>query len=318
MMLHTIRRRMLVAALAPVLLVIVLLVGVFFMGRVDDLGAAHQARGRLLVRQVAMASEYGLFSGNTAVLQSAASTVQRETDIRWAGVFDTEGHLMASAGVQPGADFNELLKPEYAQGLQALGLDALVEPITLSKTPLDDMFVLQGDVSPAVPLVLGYAVMVMSRDSLVQRERELAWVTLLVAAIGILLGGILAARLGERVVQPILGVSRRIGRIGQGDFSAPEQMLRDDPLYELQEGLNQMAIRLAWSRDELEQRVSDTTAQLRLKKEEAEDATRAKSQFMAAASHDLRQPTHALGLFVSRLGQLPLEEKARQIGRAHV
>jgi signal transduction histidine kinase/CheY-like chemotaxis protein len=36
----------------------------------------------------------------------------------------------------------------------------------------------------------------------------------------------------------------------------------------------------------------------------AEDANRAKSRFLAAASHDLRQPTHALGLFVARLGQL--------------
>ncbi len=36
----------------------------------------------------------------------------------------------------------------------------------------------------------------------------------------------------------------------------------------------------------------------------AEDASRAKSRFLAAASHDLRQPTHALGMFVARLGQL--------------
>jgi CheY-like chemotaxis protein/two-component sensor histidine kinase len=45
--------------------------------------------------------------------------------------------------------------------------------------------------------------------------------------------------------------------------------------------------------------------ELRKKKEEAEDATLAKSRFLAAASHDLRQPTHALGMFVARLAQLP-------------
>ena len=36
-------------------------------------------------------------------------------------------------------------------------------------------------------------------------------------------------------------------------------------------------------------------AQLRQEKERAESASRSKSQFLAAASHDLRQPTHALG-----------------------
>jgi signal transduction histidine kinase len=44
--------------------------------------------------------------------------------------------------------------------------------------------------------------------------------------------------------------------------------------------------------------------QLTAEKEKAEAATRAKSHFLAAASHDLRQPAHALRLFVSSLGAL--------------
>ena len=42
--------------------------------------------------------------------------------------------------------------------------------------------------------------------------------------------------------------------------------------------------------------------QLQQEKERAELANRAKSQFLAAASHDLRQPVHALGLFAGSLG----------------
>ena len=45
--------------------------------------------------------------------------------------------------------------------------------------------------------------------------------------------------------------------------------------------------------------------QLRQRKDQAEAAYRVKSRFLAAASHDLRQPAHALGLFVARLTQLP-------------
>ena len=47
-------------------------------------------------------------------------------------------------------------------------------------------------------------------------------------------------------------------------------------------------------------------------KEKAEKAVLAKDQFLAAASHDLRQPLHALGLFVSALNDFPLEEEARR------
>jgi signal transduction histidine kinase/CheY-like chemotaxis protein len=45
----------------------------------------------------------------------------------------------------------------------------------------------------------------------------------------------------------------------------------------------------------------DLAAELRVQKEAAEAATLAKSRFLAAASHDLRQPVHALSLFVGAL-----------------
>lgn len=45
-------------------------------------------------------------------------------------------------------------------------------------------------------------------------------------------------------------------------------------------------------------------AALRTKNELAEAAAKAKFDFLAAASHDLRQPTHAMGLFVARLAAL--------------
>ena len=59
---------------------------------------------------------------------------------------------------------------------------------------------------------------------------------------------------------------------------------------------------------ELERRVAAKSAELlaalaamRVAKEGAETANRAKSSFLAAASHDLRQPMHALGLYMATL-----------------
>ncbi|MFO0596633.1 MAG: ATP-binding protein [Myxococcaceae bacterium] len=46
---------------------------------------------------------------------------------------------------------------------------------------------------------------------------------------------------------------------------------------------------------------------------DAERANRDKSRFLAAASHDARQPLHALGLFVDTLKTRPLEPKAQQL-----
>lgn len=48
-------------------------------------------------------------------------------------------------------------------------------------------------------------------------------------------------------------------------------------------------------------------------KKQAEAAVLAKSRFLAAASHDLRQPAHALGLFVGRLTQMQHGAETRQM-----
>jgi two-component system, sensor histidine kinase len=60
----------------------------------------------------------------------------------------------------------------------------------------------------------------------------------------------------------------------------------------------------------LKTRTDELAAQLRVEKAEADDArraaeaaSRAKTQFFAAASHDLRQPLHAMGLFAEALRQ---------------
>jgi signal transduction histidine kinase/CheY-like chemotaxis protein len=74
-----------------------------------------------------------------------------------------------------------------------------------------------------------------------------------------------------------------------------------------------LAVRTERGQKRLEERIAAATSELRSKKEEAEHATLAKSRFLAAASHDLRQPMHALGLFVARLEQLPHEPETQRL-----
>jgi len=54
-------------------------------------------------------------------------------------------------------------------------------------------------------------------------------------------------------------------------------------------------------------------AELARRKDEAEAASLSKSRFLAAASHDLRQPAHALGMFVARLTELPHDASTREL-----
>jgi two-component system, sensor histidine kinase len=57
----------------------------------------------------------------------------------------------------------------------------------------------------------------------------------------------------------------------------------------------------------------DLADNLLRQKELAEAANVAKSRFLASASHDLRQPVHALGMFVGALGDRALDESSRRL-----
>jgi signal transduction histidine kinase/CheY-like chemotaxis protein len=62
----------------------------------------------------------------------------------------------------------------------------------------------------------------------------------------------------------------------------------------------------------LEQKVVDRTAELERAARRAEAADRAKSQFLAAANHDLRQPLHAMALIVGVLGNRRADPALRE------
>lgn len=308
-----IRTRMLLAALLPVTLIAILLSGVFLASRFGDLGEAYSQRARSLARQLATASEYGLFSDNITHLQTIASGALRESDVRSVAIVNAQGDVLVFAGKAGFKTPPVLSRQEDEKFDPVKRTDLLSQPVTASQVKLDDLFEANAAGAEAPSPVLGHVLIEFSRDALFQRERDMLLLGLAVTLGCLLFGGVLAVRLGRGVVHPILSVSRIIERIGRGELSARATVLPGDPLRDLQQGLNLMAERLESGRDELEQRVAMATLELRQKKEEAETATLAKSRFLAAASHDLRQPTHALGMFVARLAQLPHDAQTSQL-----
>jgi signal transduction histidine kinase len=312
-----IRARMLLAALLPVALISTLLAAVFLLARFDEMQESYQQRIRSVARQIALASEYGLFSVNQVQLTTLARGALREPDLRWVAILDSQGHLLASAG-DKGGTHSLVFGAQEDQAFDIRReMDWLAQPVFASGIKLDDLFEETTNRTDGLPPQLGQVVVEFSRKSVNDRKRSMLLLGAVIGAAGLLFGMVLAVYLSGGVIRPIMRVTRLIERIGKGDFSAALEARADvgagDPLYDLQSNLHLMAGRLASVRDDLEQQIHLATQALREKKDEAERANQAKSRFLAAASHDLRQPIHALGMFVTRLAQLPHDVQTGQL-----
>ena len=142
----------------------------------------------------------------------------------------------------------------------------------------------------------GEVMVEISLDAVADARKAVYLNVLLVAGaslVGVGLAGWWAAR---RISAPIRSLGEAVDLLGAGEHPTVE-VVGTAEVRRLQSGFNQAASALAESRRMLQSRIGDATAELARKNEQLELASQAKTRLLAAASHDLRQPLHALTLF---------------------
>lgn len=309
-----VRARVMLVAVLPMLVLSAIMTTVFTGLRLSDLNEALSARGRAFARQIAAASEHAAFAGNLVALRQIAAAATNEDDVIAVRILDRDGKLLAASGRTEDAP-----PPPRLSAASVLLHDGrllrLVEPIRPTPIPIDDGLPLipvsAAGLDAAAPQ--GAVVLDFSLERLQQRRAQL-----LLAGVGsmlvVLLGSLmLAARMSRGVSGPIRAVADVVLRIGHGQLHERATPRGGGSLQRLAQGVNEMAERLEHAHDHMRRQIEHATAELRSRTAEAEQANVAKSRFLAAASHDLRQPMHALGLFISELSQQALDARSRQI-----
>jgi len=311
-----VRARVMVAAVVPMLALAVVLTVFFTSSRLADMDEALTARGTAFARQLAAASEYAVFSGNRDALQQLASAVLAEDDIVGVSIVDRNGETLARSGMLDGQlpplPTSAVLEPSTMIKGPTL---RIIEPIRPNRLELDDGFtaITLGAAVHLGEAPLGSVVLELSLKHLHGKRDEMLWAgagSVLLVLVGSLL---LASHLSRGVSGPIRVVAHTVARIGQGKLGERVPLMGGGSLRTLAEGVNEMAEKLASSHEDLARRIEEATAELRARKEEAETANLAKSRFLAAASHDLRQPMHALGLFITELSQHAHAPQSRRL-----
>jgi signal transduction histidine kinase/CheY-like chemotaxis protein len=172
--------------------------------------------------------------------------------------------------------------------------------IDLPRTDLAEDALFNAGVRTA-PSLLGSVEVSVTQDTVKAFTRNALIRAALLMLAALTLTSMVAWRLSDRLAGQMNHISRVVARLARDDLAVRTHLPMHGEVGSLAAGINNMADALLSQRSQMEERIRAATASLAAKKDMAERANTAKSRFFAAASHDLRQPLHALTLFVTAL-----------------
>lgn len=278
---------MLLIALLPALLAEFGMVVYFTRQTLATAEEALHARAANAARHLADILPYALISGDIAQVAALLEVETVNSQLSFARISGPDGQPIAYTGkpapaTSPHGHYGERI--EIRLPATDLGTDSL---FGLGSAPASNL--------------LGHAEVEVSLAQISAFKRD----TLLHAALLMLGALVLTAALAWRLSNRLAGQLRHVGevveRLACNELTVRTRLPPSGEVGALAAGVNNMAEALQRHQGELEKRIAEATADLAEKRDAAERAHHAKSRFFAAASHDLRQPMHALSLFVSAL-----------------
>ena len=114
-----------------------------------------------------------------------------------------------------------------------------------------------------------------------------------------------------RYSRPMSELAEAVERLGRGE-PVSLQVSEREALGRLQQGVNEASRTLTDARNRMQSELGRTAVELADKNAKLEEASQSRARFLAAASHDLRQPLYALTLFSSALRAAETDPKKRE------
>ncbi|WP_119968478.1 two-component sensor histidine kinase BarA [Shewanella japonica] len=334
---YSLRSWVLVLALAPTVMVGILLGSYFTINRFYELEETLIAQGRSIVEPLAIASEFGLVTEDREATKRllAASQLNNSSLIHSIAIFDSDNQLFVTSHYHK--DFESMRYPLALRNLIASQYETIDDTMVirvpiLSHTgiaPKTNNYIATASPAPTGTSVinnaegqqiLGYISILLNKENALLEQHRAAIAAFVIVLIGVQLNLFFTFRLVKHVNYPITEMVRVVAKIREGklDTRLEGQLIGELDL--LKRGINAMASSLSEYHDEMQQNIDQATSDLRetleqieiqnveldLAKKRALEASRIKSEFLANMSHELRTPLNGVIGFSRQLIKTPL------------
>lgn len=321
---YSLRSWVLVLALAPTILVGILLGCYFTINRFYELEDTLIEQGSNIIEPLAIASEVGLSNNDREATKRllAASQLNKSTLVKSIAIFDIHNQLFVTSHYHK--DFEVMRYKSELNSLQKTEIEHVGDSLIL-RTPI-----FSTTHSHAVPVddsavsydgeLLGYISVIINKERALLEQHRAAVAAFIIVLIGVQLNLLFTFRLVKNVTQPITDMVRLVAKIREGKLDARLEGNLIGELDLLKRGINAMASSLSEYHDEMQQNIDQATSDLRetleqieiqnveldLAKKRALEASRIKSEFLANMSHELRTPLNGVIGFARQLVKTPL------------
>ncbi|SEP10572.1 Signal transduction histidine kinase [Luteibacter sp. UNC138MFCol5.1] len=264
-------QRLTCVALVPTAISAVLLVTLLTRHQMDTLHEMGRSTADAIAQQAASVSGDALRTGERRELGRIAQSIVQLPQVSRVRIANRDGEIVA----------------DRVNG--SVGGDD--DSLTVAREILD----------PTTHRAVGSVTVDVSVEDAIAAQRASVHNALVWLALSLLIAVMIGWSTARWLSAPLRSLAIAVRQLGLGDRTVVVPVTDDTEIGDLQRGFNGAASKLLHAQIGMEREIVAATEELARKNAALEAASVAKARFLAAASHDLRQPLYALTLFSSGL-----------------